>query len=117
MTIEFRVTQSGLECAHELNGETSERVSFTAKLKFKPTGIRVEGTRMYDLTIGNAHIGHEEVVGTAVTLSIVKCLKEFIDSIIVGKVLNPSDALQYTVTNTGKHRLAFTILIDGNWIP
>jgi hypothetical protein len=117
MTIEFKVTPTGLECAHELNAMTSETVHFSPRLNFKATGIRVEGTRMYELMIRDARIGFETVVGTAVSLSVLKCLKEFVDLKIVGKDLKVGDVLRYTINNTGKQRLVFTIFIDGNWIP
>ena len=72
---------------------------------------------MYELMIHDATIANDTIVGTGVSLSILKCLKEFIDKHFEGKTLRPADILKYTIDNIGKFRLSFTIFIDGNWIP
>ena len=113
----YRETETGLEFAHVMYGGARDIYRCIPTRKFKPTGIRVDGTRLYELMIHNVTIENIVVIGTAVSFSILKCLKSSVDKELDGKFFNHGEELEYSIDNNGAHRLVFTIYIDGIWLP
>jgi hypothetical protein len=92
--------------------EPCTSVIFEFPKNYHPVGIRVEGTRLYEVMISNILLGTDKITVTPVSLSIIDSFKNFIDNQLKTKMIYKKDAISFTLENRGKARLVISIFID-----
>jgi len=80
---------------------------------FQPTGIRIEGTRLYEVMISNITLGQVSLTTTPFSLSVIQSFKSYVDGRIGGQKMDQGDVLSFWLENRGNERLMITIFIDG----
>jgi uncharacterized protein with PIN domain len=84
-------------------------------IAFTPSGVRVEGTRLWELMIDDIVVGSTQLITTAVSLNIVHEFKEFIDPKVKDVRLCVGDTFRYHLRSTSSQRLLYRLFIDGVW--
>lgn len=93
-----------------------ERTLYTLKLKsvgFRPTGIRIAGTRLYEVMISNITLGQTSLTTTPFSLSTIQSFKSYVDGRVKGEVISIGESLSFLIENRGNSTLAIKIYIDG----
>jgi hypothetical protein len=80
---------------------------------FLPTGIRIEGGRLYEVMISNITLGQASLTTTPFALSTVQSFKAYVDGRISGQVMKLGDTLSFELENRGGNKLNIVIYIDG----
>lgn len=93
-----------------------QRTLHTLKMKsggFRPTGIRIEGTRLYEVMISNITLGKVSLTTTPFSLSVIQSFKQYVDGRVGGQTMRMGDSLSFYLENRGNSRLVITLYIDG----
>lgn len=83
---------------------------------FQPTGIRIEGSRLYEVMISKITLGQVSLTTTPFSLSVIQSFKSYVDGRIGGQKMNQGEVLSFWLENRGNERLVITIFIDGTKI-
>lgn len=83
---------------------------------FQPTGIRIEGFRLYEVMISNITLGQVSLTTTPFALSTILSFKSYVDGRIGGQKMNQGEVLSFWLENRGNEQLMITIFIDGKKI-
>lgn len=111
----FSFGNQGIEFKVQLEPR-EPRCLHTLKMKsggFCPTGIRIEGTRLYEVMISNITLGQVSLTTTPFALSTIQSFKAYVDGRIGGHTMNMGDSLSFYLENRGNSRLVITLYIDG----
>jgi len=114
----FSYGDNGIEFKAQLEPR-SKGTKHTLTLKstgFQPTGIRIGGSRLYEVMISNITLGQVSLTTTPFSLSVIQSFKSYVDGRIGGQKMNQGEVLSFWLENRGNERLAITIFIDGKKI-